>query len=201
VTFGASTDAVGVTGYAAKIGIAVGGVCTPNTLVNPTWSTATTQQLVNLVGGLTYCLLVQGFDAAQNLSLASNTATFTMLTVSDPVPPSDVSTLTAPAATLLYNSITFNWPTATDNVGIASYDIYRCSGAGCTNFSVHFSAPAPTYTDMASILPVTVYRYIVKAKDFAGNPSANASPILDVTTPDVPSGTTFGICPCRNRTK
>jgi hypothetical protein len=198
ITIGtASTDAVGVIGYQATIGVSSGGACTPTLIVNPTWSTALTQPLLNLVGNTTYCLFVKGFDQAQNVSAASNTTTFTTPALVDPIPPSQVTGCVV--GILLFNSVSLSCAPATDNVGVKNYTWYRCElGVECPNYIVKYSTTPSALQDTQSLKPLTTYQYVVYANDF-GNPanvSLQPSQTIVVTTPAVPASLTQGLCKC-----
>ncbi len=95
----------------------------------------------------------------------------------DTTPPS-APTLTATAASP--TSVYLTWSASTDNLGVAAYDVTRngdplASVAGDTT----------SYTD-TSATPATSYQYAVRARDAAGNTSADgvAPP---VTTPSPPT--------------
>lgn len=196
VVFNASTDDVAVTGYQATIG--AGLPCTPSTILAQ-WDTSLTQELSGLTAGTTYCLSLVAGDAAGNTSLNPSTPVeFTMPTLGDPIRPSDVVGLVAVPAEVTYTSTGMLWTASIDNVLVAHYDLYRCTGEGCTDFGIKVSTSATSFTDTRSILAATVYRYIVYAVDLAGNASLNPSAVLTITTPDVPSTLEQGLCPCDN---
>ncbi len=70
-------------------------------------------------------------------------------------------------------SVLLSWNAASDNVGIAGYDIF-CAGkrvATATKLSVK----------VLNLAENTTYRFTVKARDFAGNYSQN-NPLVEVTT-------------------
>lgn len=101
--------------------------------------------------------------------------------VTDTTPPSNVTGVTAssPQPT----SAVLNWSAATDNVAVAGYNIERCQGSGCTNFSsVGQFGPSVTYTD-ATLSPGLPYSYRMKARDTSGNVSISYSSIVSITTP------------------
>ena len=64
---------------------------------------------------------------------------------------------------------TVNWGVASDDVGVAEYEVARCTGAGCTTYSVLATVahPTVTYTD-TTVGASTTYGYQVVAKDTAG---------------------------------
>jgi chitodextrinase len=70
-------------------------------------------------------------------------------------------------------SIAVSWGASTDNVGVARYRLYRCSGNGCAPATLVANVTALTYTDGA--LPEGTYSYNVEAMDAAGNVSARSA--------------------------
>ena len=51
----------------------------------------------------------------------------------DTQPPSAPGTLTATAASA--GEIDLSWGAATDNVAVTGYQVFRCQGSGCSNFT------------------------------------------------------------------
>jgi Calcineurin-like phosphoesterase/Fibronectin type III domain len=98
------------------------------------------------------------------------TATWTIDTTA-PTPPTQPAA-TAPAP----NEVDVSWTAATDNVGVARYDILR---DGVNVGSV--DAPSTTFTD-TSVAPSTTYQYSIDAVDGAGNTSSPSTSV-PVTTP------------------
>jgi chitodextrinase len=74
------------------------------------------------------------------------------------------------------HDIQVTWSAATDNVSVASYDVFR---DGVLLVSV--DAPTVSYDD-ATVQPSTTYSYTVRARDTSGNVSEPSAP-GDVTTP------------------
>ncbi|WP_261807980.1 discoidin domain-containing protein [Paenibacillus sp. N3.4] len=95
--------------------------------------------------------------------------------VGDTIPPSTPTKLTATATA--YNQVNLTWTASTDNVAVASYDIYR-------NGSLIGNTTSNSYND-TSAKPGTTYSYTVTAKDGANNVSA-ASNTATATTPKKP---------------
>jgi hypothetical protein len=96
---------------------------------------------------------------------------YAWVTATDTTPPSAPGTPTVAGNT--GTTVTLSWPAATDNVGVATYEIYRgATLAGVSNTT--------TFTDTGRALN-TSYTYTVKAKDASGNTSA-ASGSVAVTT-------------------
>ncbi len=72
------------------------------------------------------------------------------------------------AVTTTATSAALTWSAATDNVGVAGYDILRDGTAVA-------SSTTPSYTDNG-LTPDTSYSYAVRARDAAGNTSKNSAP-------------------------
>ncbi|WAC75255.1 lectin [Roseateles sp. SL47] len=126
---------------------------------------------LTLTPGARWGLYVNARDAAGNVSQASATLTVAVPQCSvDTQPPSVPSGLSAAATG---TSVALKWNAATDNVGVAAYDIYR-NGAkvGATS--------SLTYTDSA-LTANTTYRYAVSARDAQNNASI-LTPEVQVTT-------------------
>jgi len=182
ISWTASTDNVGVTGYDIYRGTTKVGS-----------STTTSYADTGLAAGTTYSYTVRAKDAAGNISSASSALAVTTETgtVVDTQAPSVPTGLTA--GTVTETSVALSWTASTDNVGVVGYDVYR----GTTKVG---SATGTTYTD-TGLTAATAYSYTVRAKDAAGNVSA-ASSALSVTTktgtvvdtqaPSVPTGLTAG---------
>ena len=79
------------------------------------------------------------------------------------------------------NSINLNWTAATDNVGVASYDIYV--------FDTNTYNTTDTNFTVVGLMPLTEYCFTIKAKDAAGNES-NFSNVDCETTTNNGTGTT-----------
>jgi len=96
--------------------------------------------------------------------------------------PDDTQAPTVPTGVTATASSPFNvnvgWTASTDNVGVASYTIYR---DGLSIGSV--SGATLSYAD-STVAPLTTYTYTVEAFDAATNASGQSAGVL-VTTPDV----------------
>ena len=73
------------------------------------------------------------------------------------------------------------WTASTDNVGVTSYLIERCQGAGCSTFAQVATAAGTSYSD-AALTASTSYSYRVRSKDAAGNLSGYSN-IAGAATP------------------
>jgi hypothetical protein len=114
----------------------------------------------------------------------------------DTLPPTVPTALTAVSDV---TGITLTWTASQDVSGIKSYDVYRCTGAACVNFAFLSTETDTSYFD-AFVTGGTVYRYAVKATDFANNVSALSAPVQataivppDTTPPSTPVGLTATI--------
>jgi len=133
-------------------------------IVVPVPSGATTGKVVVTVGGL-----------------ASNGVNFTV--IPDTAPPTAPSNLTATASSA--GEIDLYWNASTDNVGVSAYQIERCQGTGCTNFTLFTTltgANVSTSLSDVSVVGSTSYSYRLRATDAAGNLSAYSN-TASATTP------------------
>ncbi|MCR8842493.1 lytic polysaccharide monooxygenase [Paenibacillus sp. SC116] len=166
VSWGASIDNLGVFGY--RIFNGSNQIATTNG--------ALSANLTGLTANTTYNLTVKAFDAAGNVSNASNTITFTTLPVIGP----DTIAPTAPSSLHVMGAITSTsvplmWNASTDNVGVKEYHIFRGS-----TYVATVPATSLQYS-VTNLTANTSYAFTVKAVDQAGNIST-ASNVLNVTT-------------------
>ena len=189
LTWMASTDNVGVTGY--RIERCVGNQCTAFAQIAT--STATTFSDSGLLNTTSYGYRVRSTDAAGNLSNYSN------ISYANTPKGADTNVPTAPinlAATAVSSSqIGLTWTASTDNVGVTSYRVERCAGLDCRSFAAiaTTSGSATTFTD-TGLTASTIYNYRVRATDAAGNASnysniatATTKAVTDSTAPTAPS--------------
>jgi hypothetical protein len=87
---------------------------------------------------------------------------------SDTTPPSAPGTLTGSVAGT--GEIDLSWGAATDNVGVTGYQVERCQGSGCSNFTQIATLAGTSYNNNTGLSPNTSYSYRVRAVDAAGNP-------------------------------
>jgi len=112
-----------------------------------------------------------------NASRTSAAVSITVRENADVTPPSVPTGLNA--VNRAARSIQLAWTASTDNPGgsgIAGYDVYR-------NGSQVGSPTSNVFTDTA-LTPSTEYRYRVRARDAAGNPSAQSAELVASTTAD-----------------
>ncbi|MFJ5545059.1 discoidin domain-containing protein [Micromonospora chalcea] len=157
LTWTASTDNVGVTGY----DVYANGVL--RTSVGGSTLTYTDTQ----PAGTTVAYYVRARDAAGNVSANSNTVTRTGNT-GDTVAPTAPGNLayTQPAS----GQIRLTWTASTDNVGVTGYEVYANGTLRTT-----VSGSTLTYTD--SQPDSATVSYHVRARDAAGNVSANSNTV------------------------
>jgi predicted phage tail protein len=176
LTWGASTDNVGVTGY--QVQRCTGTNCNNYALV----ATVPTNSFNNtgLTPSTTYRYRVRATDAAGNLS------SFTTPVVSASTPAQqDTTSPSAPGAAtataVSANQINLSWGAATDNVGVTGYQVERCTGAGCTTFALVTTVTTTSFNN-TGLAASTTYVYRVRATDAAGNFGAYTA-IATATTP------------------
>jgi parallel beta-helix repeat protein len=171
LSWGASSDDVGVTGYTIYRNGAALATVSGSTL---TYADPSVVQLAN------YTYAVDAFDAAGNHSPHSAP----LSVVIDFAPPSIPTGVSA--TTLATRQVNVSWSASTDNVGVTGYTVYR-NGLWLTTVS----ASSLTYAD-TNILDVTLYSYTIVAYDVAGNHSAQSAAAtvttLDYTPPSSPTG-------------
>jgi chitodextrinase len=157
-----STDNVAVTGYDVYQGAAVIGSTT----------SATTFGVTGLTASTAYAFTVKARDAAGNVSAASNTANVTTLTPPDTTAPTAPASLTSSGTTQTTTNL--SWTGSTDNVAVTGYDVYQGTLViGSTTTATTFAVTGLTAS--------TAYAFTVKAKDAAGNVSADSN-TANVTT-------------------
>ncbi|AJS59949.1 glycosyl hydrolase family 18 protein [Paenibacillus sp. IHBB 10380] len=159
LSWNASTDNVGVTGYTVSYG---------NNSVNVAGTSTT---ISGLSANTAYTFTVKAKDAAGNQSVASAPLQVTTeAAVVDTTPPTVPGNLQTTGKSS--SSVSLSWNASTDNVGVAGYTVTY----GTTNVNV-----TGTSTTISGLSANTAYTFTVKAKDAAGNVSGASSP-LSVTT-------------------
>jgi len=180
-TWAASTDNRGVTGYenfrnATKV-------------ANGMWLSYTYS---GLTCGTTYTIAVDATDAAGNQSGKAQMSATTGACATDTTAPSPVSGLHVTNTT--QTSISFAWNAATDNVGVAGYNMFKAGAKVDSTTSLSY-----TYTGLTC---GTQYTFAIQTYDGAGNTSdiAYATAINstsacgsgDTSAPTTPSGLVIG---------
>ncbi len=166
LSWDASTDNVGVTGY---------DVYQDDVVITNTSNT--TYQVTGLSLSTSYAFYVKAKDAAGNESAESNTVNVTTLT--DIEAPTSPTNLLASNITMTTADLT--WDASTDNVGVTGYDVYKDG--------LFLTSTVSTSYNVTGLLESTTYAFNVKAKDAAGNISP-ASNTVNVTT----NGTSVTYC-------
>jgi hypothetical protein len=163
----ASTDNVGVTGYSVYRGTTAGFTADAGSKIADVTDPSFNE--IELDAG-TYYYKVKAKDAAGNASDPSAAASATVVP-EDTTPPSTPTNL---ATSVSGGSVSLTWTASTDNVGVTGYSVYRGTTSGFTPSAGNrvTDVTNPTYTDTGR--PLGTYYYKVKAKDAAGNAS-NAS--------------------------
>ena len=87
-------------------------------------------------------------DAAGNLGPYSDTASATTPAPPDTQPPSKPGSLEASASGS--DTIDLSWDAATDDRGVSGYQVERCSGQGCTDFTHLADTTDTTYSDTSA---------------------------------------------------
>lgn len=160
----ASTDNIGVTGY---------DVYRNGVKINSALVTTTSYPATGLSAATAYQFYVVAKDAAGNTSDNSNTIS---VTTPDTQAPSAPGTPVASAITT--TSLTLTWTAASDNVGVAGYDVFQ------DGVQINISTITGTSFNVTNLSPSTTYQFYVKAKDATGN-STNSSTV-NATTPAPP---------------
>lgn len=159
LSWSASTDNIGVATYEIyKNGILE--AITSNT----------NYTLVNLKSETDYTFIVKAKDYSNNISSESNSVSIKTL-VADITAPTVPLNLTA--SNTKQSTTSLSWTASTDNVGVTGYDIYKDGSLIGTTTSTTFN--------VSGLRQNSLYYFIIKAKDEAGNIS-EASTRLEVTT-------------------
>jgi large repetitive protein len=179
----ASLDDVGVTGYDVYRSATNGFVPSAATLLKATTSPSVVDTAV-VIGTWYYRVIAK--DAAGNQSLPSNQVS---MYVSDVVPPSAPSGL---QVTTTVSAASLGWTASTDNTAVTQYLVYRSTTSGFTPTSANLVATTTATSYLDSGLPRATYYYVVVAGDAASNvssPSAQVTAVVsDTQPPTVPAG-------------
>lgn len=171
LSWNASSDNVGVTGYRVYNGSNLVGTVSGSTL---------SHTVTGLNANTSYTFTVRAVDGAGNSSSPSNPVTVTTSpAVNDtqaPSAPGNLHVMGTPTS----SSVTLMWSPSTDNVGVTGYRIYRGS-----TLSVTVSGTETSFT-VTGLSAATSYTFTVRAIDAAGNESA-ASNTVQVTTAPAPA--------------
>jgi len=180
LTWSASTDNVGVTGYVLER--CQGTSC--STFAQIATPATTSYSDTGLNASTSYTYRVRATDAAGNLGGYSATSSTTTSAAGggggggDTQPP---SAPTALSGTVVSGSeIDLTWSASTDNVGVTGYLIERCQGTSCTAF-VQIATPTVTSYNDTGLTASIAYTYRLRATDAAGNLSAYSDTVSATT--------------------
>ncbi|WP_242342030.1 fibronectin type III domain-containing protein [Anaeromyxobacter terrae] len=168
VSWDEASDDVGVAGYE---------VLRAEALVARVPGKAVTDS--GLAPGQTYCYTVRARDAAGNLSPAAAPA---CATTPDLTPPSRPDPVVAEAQG--EHAVRVHWAPSVDDVGVTAYELLRDGSVVATAGDLDALEKG--------LRPTERYCYTVRARDAAGNRSAEGGPACatppDLTAPTAPSG-------------
>jgi chitodextrinase len=159
----ASTDNVGVTGYRVYRGGSQIGTSATTTYADST-----------VVGSTTYSYKVAAYDAVPNVSAQS---TAKNVSTPDITAPSTPTGLTAAAASPSRINLSWNASTDTGGSGLAGYRVYRAGSL--------IASPATTSYSDTNLTASTAYSYTVRAYDNATNTSGQSNTASATTWPAV----------------
>lgn len=162
ISWGASTDNVGVTSY------------TLNWAGGNASASGTSELITGLTPETAYTVNVVANDAAGNSSPASSVSFTTLAEVvdlEDPTAPVQPS-----ASAITNNSADISWGASSDNVGVVSYTLTWSGGS---------TTVSSTSAAVSGLSAATAYTVSITASDAAGNTSASAS--VSFTTLDGPT--------------
>lgn len=160
LSWNASTDNVGVTGYEVfRNGVSY---ATP---------TGTSVSVTGLNASTLYTMTVRARDAVGNWSSQSAALNVTTAAASDTQAPSVPTGLAANS--IGTTSFNLTWAASSDNVGVTGYEVFRDG--------VSYATPTGTSQSVTGLMASTSYSMTVRARDAAGNWSAQSTP-LNVTT-------------------
>ena len=164
LSWSASTDNVGVTSYDVyKDALFYGSTLTISL------------EISGLTLNTSYSMTVIARDAMGNSSLASSEliVTTTAVNIPDTQAPSVPGGLGNTTPTL--TSFILSWNASTDNVAVASYDVYKDG--------VLYGNTSSLFMSITGLNPATDYSMTVLAKDFVPNSSAQSVALVVTTAP------------------
>lgn len=168
VSWNASSDNVGVTGYTVYLDGNSQGT-----------TTSTSYSFSGLSASTSYNVTVDAYDAAGNTSAQSSALSVTTSAAPDTDPPSVPNGLASSSVTS--SSFDVSWNASTDNVGVTGYTVFLDGASQGTTAGTSWS-----FTGLSAS---TSYDVTVNAFDAAGNTSAQSS-ALTVTTSGNGGGST-----------
>ncbi|SDJ16798.1 Serine protease, subtilisin family [Actinokineospora alba] len=163
LSWDASTDNVGVTGYDVYNGTTLA-----------TTVTGTTATVASLAAGTTHVFTVKAKDAAGNVSAASDPVKAS----TEPGGGGDDEPPTTPgnprSTGVTENSVALAWDASVDNVGVTGYDVYNGATVATT--------VTGTTATVTGLTADTEYSFTIVAKDAAGNTSKPTTAVKARTT-------------------
>jgi chitodextrinase len=192
LAWSASSDDKGVVGY--QIERCSGASCASFVQVSATTG-ATSLSDSGLSASTSYSYRIRAVDAAGNLSAYSNIASATTSAAADTTAPTVPGNLAATVSSSAQINLT--WMASTDNVGVTSYRVERCSGASCSMFAeVGTTSGAAAFSD-SGLSAATSYSYRVRAGDAANNLSGYSNTASATTSSAGGSNISVKISPRR----
>ena len=173
LTWTASTDNVGVTGY--KIYRCTGSGCTPSSQL--TTVAGASYSNTGLSAGTVYVYAVSAYDAAGNESAKSSSASATTQ-AGDTTPPT-ISSVSASSITK--NSATITWTTNESSDSQVEYGLTTSYGNSTT---LNTSMVTSHSQSLSGLSASTLYHYRVKSKDAAGNLATSGDYTFTTTASD-----------------
>jgi large repetitive protein len=169
---------VNETGFEIYRSLASGG---PYTLVAVTAPDVVVYSNTNLNANTTYHYRIR---AISSTGAAAASVAVSGLTDVDIIPPTAPNNLAVTSTN--QTSVGLSWGASTDNVGVTGYDVF-VRPYGQTNYIKAYTTTATTQL-VAGLTPSTLYNFIVKAKDQAGNISTASN---QVNSPTVLTGLNY----------
>src|SRR5215510_13482935 len=162
LTWTASTDNIGVTGYRIFDGATQVGT-----------SATTSFTATGLAPSSTHTYTARAVGAAMNVSNASNSVMVTTDPSVDNMPPSPPTNLIVTATTS--TTVSLSWTASTDNIGVTGYRIFNGTTLAGTSTTTTFI--------VGSLTPNNSYTFTVRAFDAAGNESQPSNAVTAMTQP------------------
>ena len=177
LTWSAATDAVGVVRYNVHRSTTAG--FTPSAANRIAQPAATSYSDTGLAAG-TYYYKVTAEDAAGNVGAPSGEAQANVPPDNPPTAPVGLSAATA------IGTASLTWSVATDDVGVARYNVHRSTVAGFTPSVANRIAQPTGTTYVDSGLAGGTYYYKVTAEDTAGQVGPASNQATANVPPDLP---------------
>jgi len=169
---------VNETGFEIYRSLASGG---PYTLIALTAPDVVVYSNTNLDANTTYYYKIRPIS---NTGAAAASAAVSGVTDVDILPPTAPNALTVTSSS--QTTVGLSWTASTDNVGVVGYDVF-VRAHGQTNFIKAHTTTATTQL-VSGLTPSTLYNFIVKARDLAGNVSPSSN---QVNTPTILVGLNY----------